>query len=252
MEERYKLVQMDAVEFLNSLEPESVDLGITDPAYESLEKHRAKGTTTRLKVSDGSSNEWFPIFRNGRFDELFVAYWRVLKKNAHLYVYCDEETADIVKPICQSVGFKFWKRIIWDKMKIGMGYHYRARCEYILFFEKGKRRLHDLGMPDVWDFREDPAGWVMECKRVDRGYPTEKPVETSRRLIVQSSDPGDVVVDVFMGSASVGEAALRMGRRFMGCDVADRSIRESTERLARVCAEADAAKQLEIFKEGAE
>ena len=50
----------------------------------------------------------------------------------------------VVKPIAESVGFKFWKPLIWDKQKMGMGYHYRARYEFILFFEKGKRHLNDF------------------------------------------------------------------------------------------------------------
>ena len=57
----------DAVEWLQQLPSESVDLLITDPAYESLEKHRAIGTTTRLKHSKASSNDWFHVFPNARF-----------------------------------------------------------------------------------------------------------------------------------------------------------------------------------------
>lgn len=228
----YQLFQQDAVEFLLSLPEESVDLIITDPAYESLEKHRKVGTTTRLKVSKGSSNAWFDIFPNTRFPEFFAACYRALKKNSHLYLYCDDETAYVVKPIGEAAGFKYWKRIVWDKEKIGMGYHYRARCEYILFFEKGKRKLHDLGMPDVFDFKEDPEGYVMSCARIRDGYPTEKPVEPSSKLIVQSSDPGALVVDPFMGSASVGEAALRLNRRFYGSDIADLSHVTAEARLS--------------------
>ena len=63
----FELSQQDAVAFLRGLPAESVDLLATDPAYESLEKHRAVGTTTRLKVSAGSSNTWFSIFPNVRF-----------------------------------------------------------------------------------------------------------------------------------------------------------------------------------------
>ena len=78
------IVQADAIEWVQSLAPESVDLVITDPAYESLEKHRAIGTTTRLKVSDATSNEWFPIFRNDRFPALFAALYRAMKRDSHL------------------------------------------------------------------------------------------------------------------------------------------------------------------------
>ena len=55
----------------------------------------------------------------------------------------------VAKPEAESAGFKFWKPLVWDKRTIGMGYHYRARYEFILFFEKGKRRLNDLGIADV-------------------------------------------------------------------------------------------------------
>jgi site-specific DNA-methyltransferase (adenine-specific) len=235
-EEPYRLFKQDAVDFLVMLPKESVDLLITDPAYESLEKHRKVGTTTRLKVSKGSSNAWFDIFPNTRFPEFFAACYHALKKNSHLYLYCDDETAYVVKPIAEAAGFKYWKRLVWDKEKIGMGYHYRARCEYILFFEKGKRKLNNLGMPDVFDFKEDPAGYVMSCARVLNGYPTEKPVEPSQKLIAQSSEPGDLVVDPFMGSGSVGEAALRLGRRFWGSDIADLSHATTETRLSALLA----------------
>ncbi len=74
-----KLSNQDAVEWLKSLGDDSVDLLITDPPYESLEKHRKIGTTTRLKHSKSSSNDWFEIFENNRFEELFTQIYRVLK-----------------------------------------------------------------------------------------------------------------------------------------------------------------------------
>ncbi|EPC4024769.1 DNA-methyltransferase [Aeromonas salmonicida] len=204
------LFRDDAVKWLSTLADASVDLVITDPPYESLEKHRKIGTTTRLKVSDGSSNQWFDIFPNERFESLFLELYRVLKKNAHFYLFCDQETMFYVKPIAEKVGFKFWKPIVWNKMAIGMGYHYRAKYEFILFFEKGKKKLNDLGIPDV-----------LECKRVHRGYPTEKPVALLETLISQSSSHGDLIVDPFFGSGSTLVAAKNIGRNAMGCDISN-------------------------------
>ena len=60
----YQLACGDAVEWLRKVPDASVDLVVTDPPYESLEKHRAVGTTTRLKHSKASSNDWFEIFPN--------------------------------------------------------------------------------------------------------------------------------------------------------------------------------------------
>lgn len=202
--------KMDAVDWLKTLEDNSIDLFITDPPYESLEKHRKIGTTTRLKQSKSSSNQWFDIFPNSRFHDLFKEIYRVMKKNSHFYLFCDQETMFIVKPIAESVGFKFWKPIVWDKQAIGMGYHYRARYEFILFFEKGKRKLNDLGVADV-----------LEYKRVWKGYPTEKPVELLEMLIKQSSNEGDVIADSFFGSGATFIAASNLSRNYIGCDIAD-------------------------------
>ena len=75
----FELAALDAVQWLRVLPAESVDLVVTDPAYESLEKHRAIGTTTRLTHSKSSSNDWFRVFPNARFGELFDEVFRVLK-----------------------------------------------------------------------------------------------------------------------------------------------------------------------------
>lgn len=208
--EMSNIFKLDAIDWLKSLSNESIDLFVTDPPYESLEKHRKIGTTTRLKQSKSSSNEWFRIFPNDRFEELFVEVYRVLKQNSHFYLFCDQETMFIAKPLAEKAGFKFWKPIVWDKCSIGMGYHYRSRYEFILFFEKGKRKLNDLSIPDVLEF-----------KRVWKGYPTEKPVDLLKVLIKQSSNAGDLVADSFFGSGSTLLAAKELSRNFTGCDISD-------------------------------
>lgn len=221
-EANVELAQLDAVQWLSGLATESVDLLVTDPPYESLEKHRAVGTTTRLKVSQGSSNPWFTVFPNSRFPELFAQVHRVLKRNSHFYLMCDQETAFIAKPIAEAAGFKFWKPLVWDKCTIGMGYHYRARYEFVLFFEKGKRKLNDLGIADV-----------ITVPRVRGGYPAEKPSALSETLILQSSSAGDIVADPFMGSGSVGVASLKLSRRFLGNDVSDSALAYARARFAQ-------------------
>jgi len=217
---QFRISQVDAIEWLRTLDDECVDLCITDPPYESLEKHRRVGTTTRLKHSKASSNDWFKIFPNTRFQSLFEELFRVLKRNTHLYLFCDSETMFVAKPIAEQVGFKFWKPIVWDKMKIGMGYHYRARYEFILFFEKGKRKLNDLGVPDI-----------LVSKRVYRGYPTEKPVDVSKILVSQSTESGALVIDPFLGSGSAGVAAVSLGRNFWGADTCEEALDIATKRL---------------------
>lgn len=211
---RFTLAQEDAVEWLRTLPDGSADLVITDPPYESLEKHRAIGTTTRLKHS------WFEIFPNERFPELLSEVFRVLRRNRHFYLFCDAETMFVAKPLAEEVGFKFWKPIVWNKAKIGMGYHYRAQYEFILFFEKGKRKLNNLSIPDI-----------LEHPRIWRGYPTEKPVGLSETFVEQSSLPGELVIDPFMGAGSSGLAAVLGGRNFLGNDQCAEAMAITRRRL---------------------
>ena len=134
-ETRFQLTRGDAVAWLRTLPDESIDLVITDPPYESLEKHRAIGTTTRLKHSKASSNDWFEIFPNARFPELFVEVYRVLKRNTHFYLYSDPETMFVAKPLAEAAGFKFWKPLIWDKC---------LGPETLVWTERGTIRIADI------------------------------------------------------------------------------------------------------------
>lgn len=213
----FKISNQDAVEFLKSFDNESVNCCITDPPYQSLEKHRAIGTTTRLK------NEWFEIFPNDRFEELFREIYRILKNNSHFYMFCDAETMFIAKPIAEQIGFKFWKPLVWNFKNLGMGYHYRSLCQFILFFEKGKRKLNNLSISDV-----------IEAKRIIKGYPTEKPVFVSEVLITQSTAENDLIIDPFMGSGSTGVAAIKNGRNFIGNDLSEKAVQISQERLNKI------------------
>ena len=73
----FSVQQGDAFAWLGAMPSESVDLFLTDPPYQSLEKHRARGTTTRLSKSRSSSNEWFPVVADDRMPDLLREAYRV-------------------------------------------------------------------------------------------------------------------------------------------------------------------------------
>ena len=229
----FDLHEGDALSYLRDRVPsDSVDTICVDPPYASLEKHRKTGTTTRLKVSEGSSNVWFPVIENAVLLEHAKEWLRVLKPGRHLYLLCDPETSYDIVPELKAAGWVWGNRLIWNKGWIGMGYHYRRKYEDVLFFTKApkgdikKRRLRDLGIADVLDKPEyralKGAGY----------YPTEKNVALLRTLIHQSTEPGELVLDPFCGSGSTGEAALTAGCRFLGIDITPEAIRRSRERLS--------------------
>ena len=209
----------DAFDWLTRQAHESMDLIITDPPYESLEKHRSKGTTTRLSKSKSSSNEWFGTIANDRLPELMAKLYSVLRKHRHCYVMCDQETLFALRPAAEGAGFKWWKALVWDKGRIGMGYHYRARHELIAFLEKGKRKLTSLSVADV-----------LNVAPVHRGYPAEKPVALIDILVEQSSVQGETICDPFFGSGSTLVSARSKGRLPTGCDIAPAAMKHYLER----------------------
>lgn len=235
----------DAFEALRLVPDGVVDLVVTDPPYESLNKHRDSKATIRAyerAKADGTLKgtriprlrEWFPIMRNEQFPELLAELYRVMSEDSHCYIFCDDETSDVINAAIKEMqasrgpkaSFKWWKRIVWDKGHGGQGYHYRNRHEFVVFLEKGKRKLlshHESVLP---------------CKRVSKRTlggrmpgPTEKPASLIRTLIENSSEPGQLVLDPFCGRGATGIAASAAGREFLGFDVQRKAVRIARERL---------------------
>ena len=96
---------------------------------------------------------------------------------------------------------------------------------------------------NVWDnvmsFQQQPTS-SENC-----GYPTQKPESLLERIILASSNPGDLVFDCFMGSGTTQAVAMRLGRRFIGADINLGAIQTTTKRLLSVAAEIEEKRQNE-------
>lgn len=190
-----RLVQADAREFLAALPEGSVDLIVTDPPYAF-----DRGATHFRK--------WFEMLPDETWPEVLRELHRVLRDDAHTYLFCDWRTQRIFEDAAGDAGFRVHRPLVWDKGSPALGGTWRSQSELILFLEKGHR---------PGNFRN--RGNVLHAPRVARGYPTEKPVRIQRQLISQSSLPGELVLDPFCGSGNVGRAARALGRRALLCDV---------------------------------
>jgi len=91
-----------------------------------------------------------------------------------------------------------------------------------------KRTQENKGVPlhDVWELQHlQPT-----CKeRV--GYPTQKPIELINRIILASSNEGDLVADFYMGSGTTAIACQKLNRSFIGCDISPRAIELTKNRI---------------------
>lgn len=153
----------DAMTLMASLESGSIHEIVTDPPYESLNRWRAVGTTTRLhgggRAEPDSRAGWFETISNEDLFHVLCEFSRLLPKNGHAWVMADGETMPI---ICGYVregdcGFNYCKpypvlklRTDGEGFKPGMGYHGRAAHEYVVLCEKGRRRFTHENWADVF------------------------------------------------------------------------------------------------------
>ncbi len=95
----------------------------------------------------------------------------------------------------------------------------------------------------MWDMPlVNPAG----AERV--GFPTQKPEQLLRRVILATTDPGDLVLDCFMGSGTTLVVAQKTGRRWIGCDITRGAIQTTSKRLQTAILEQRAAKSPVVGK----
>ena len=222
-----KVIQANSLDWICNLEDESVNLILTDPPYWTLEKWRNVGTTTRLggnrDKSKQDKDKWFDTISQDDLWGVINDFGRILKKNSHCYIFCDHEVMPIILMWIREgeTVFNYSKPLVWDKMSPGLGYHYRARHEYIVMLEKGKRRLNNLSIPDV-----------LQYKRIaGNHYPTEKPLELIETLLLNSTQEGELVLDPFCGSGVVGEACKKHGRSAILIDNSPKAIEVTQQRL---------------------
>ncbi|MGB8218668.1 MAG: site-specific DNA-methyltransferase [Candidatus Methanoperedens sp.] len=215
------ILEGDAWEKITEIETESLDAMFADPAYPWLNHHIETGTTRK---KDGHLS-----YETRELDATILKeMFRVLKSKkegtginnqritggAHLFIFIPALTDDTWEHVdalikdAKKVGFAFNKLIIWDKISIGMGYNGRNRYEGILFMSKGERVIpFDFSIPDVLTVkRTDPTTRIHE---------SEKPAELYEPLIKFSTQAGDVILDLFAGSANSARAALALGRNIV-------------------------------------
>ena len=110
-------------------------------------------------------------------------------------------------------GLEFFHSLIWDKKNPGLGQRFRRQHEMILISHKTSGRIS-------WndDGRKVPNIVSMMPDRV-RQHPNEKPVLLMQGLVDVLSNPGDAILDPFMGSGTTGVACVKLGRKFVGIEI---------------------------------
>ena len=221
-----EFIEQDCIAFLRSLADESVDLIVTDPAYSGMNQHMRFGHGRIVGHYGKPGNaRWFREFHDDpETYRVFLAECRrVLRNNRHIYIMFDSYSLLSLGALVRE-QFDVKGLIVWDKVALGMGHHFRRRHEQIVFASKGRRPVSRRDLPDVWAVR-----------RVRRAaYPAQKPVALFDLMIGASAAAGEVVCDPFAGSGSSAVAALRRGCTFVGADIDPGAIRLARDRCESV------------------
>ena len=255
--ENGKLFCGNSLEWLATLEPESVDLFVVDPPY------NIKKAEWDLFESHDEYVEW-----SRKWIELAS---RALKPQGTLYVCGFSEILADVKVVAIRY-FAGCRWLVWHyKNKANLGKDWGRSHESILHFRKSREftmnyesvripyGTHTLKYPshpqaltsqygngkqrdDHW--MPHPSGAkpkdVFDIPTTCNGmgektpHPTQKPEELVRRLVLASSNPGEVVADPFSGSGTTVVVAEQLGRKWLGCDLDAKYNLWAVERLNRV------------------
>ncbi|GAB7039717.1 DNA-methyltransferase [Catenuloplanes sp. NPDC020197] len=238
----WELHEGDALAVLPTLEPESVDLVLADPPYNSGGRTQSDRTreSARGKYVRSDAQHQLADFTGDNRDQRSYTAWLALilahclavaRPGASALVFCDWRQLPATSDALQAGGW-LWRGIIpWHKpiSRPRMG-GFKAECEYLLWGSKGgiDATRNPVYLPGLYSASQ-PRG-------ANRVHITQKPVDLIAELLGVCV-PGGRVLDPMVGSGSTGVAAMQTGRTFVGVEASAHYAAVARERLQAAEAE---------------
>lgn len=210
-----KIINENAIEFMKTLEDESIDLIITDPPYKVTARGNAGNSGGMMQKKLSMQGK---IFKHNDIKPIdyIPEFYRLLKDGSHCYIMTNHVNLQEMLNVATECGFHFIKSLVWNKGNKIMGQYYMSQFEYILFFRKGKgKKINKCGTADILN--------VPNKKTKDENgknlHDTEKPVELMKILVENSSQVGEVVLDPFVGVGATAIACKELDRQYIGVEL---------------------------------
>ena len=218
------IYNMDCLEGMKSLPDKCVDLVIADPPY--VIETSGGGLYTQpdkqyVKELNGMKDGFNPRV----LDELC----RVMKR-INCYFFCSQKQIQPLLDYFVSGRKCNWNLLSWHKSNPvpACGNKYLTDTEYVLFFR-------EKGVKVGGSFDTKHTYWVTPLNQKDKKlykHPTVKPQFIIDQLIINSSQPGDVVLDPFLGSGTVAVSAVANGRHYLAYEINPDYFEMAETRLA--------------------
>ena len=230
-----QILDGDCVAAMRQLPDNSVDLVFADPPYNL----QLGGDLNRPDGShvDAVTDEWDRFDSFGTYDA-FTRAWlaecrRVLKPDGALWVIGSYHNIYRVGAILQDLGFWILNDVVWRKtnpMPNFRGTRFTNAHETLLWASQGeKSRYHfnyramktlndEIQMRSDWTFPICSGGERLKNEDGNKAHPTQKPEALLYRVLLATTEKGDVVLDPFFGTGTTGAIAKRLGRDWIGCE----------------------------------
>ena len=234
--EGQRIICGDVLEKLKELPDESVDLIVTDPPY-------------NLNKDYGKSQDKLEFDEYIEFSKKWLSECnRVLRKNGTIYIFMGMRYISYIYEILEKdLGFTFNSWITWYYTQgIGKTKGFSPRHDDILMFNKNAKKftfnLDAIRVPQKYyrsvnNMRGANPGKVWEfshmhyCNAKRQKHPTQKPEGLYERMILASSNEGDVVLDPFGGSGTCLHVCQHTGRKGISIDLNPEYCKMTEERL---------------------
>jgi len=229
------IIDGDCIEVMNSLPAESVDLIFADPPYNL----QLKGDLHRPDSSkvDAVDDHWdqfdsFAVYDKFTRDWLAAAK-RLLKPNGAIWVIGSYHNIFRVGSELQNAGYWILNDVVWRKsnpmpnfrgMRLTNAHETMIwaskseKSKYTFNYEALKALNEGIQMRSDWVIPICNGGERLKDENGDKAHPTQKPEGLLHRVLVGSTNPGDVVLDPFFGTGTTGAVAKKLGRNFIGIE----------------------------------
>jgi modification methylase len=248
---RNKILQGACVDVLNSLPAESVDMIFADPPYNlQLSGELLRPNNTKV---DGVDHEWDRFDGFKAYDEFSTAWLtaarRILKPNGTLWVIGSYHNIYRVGTTLQDIGFWMLNDVVWRKtnpMPNFRGRRFTNAHETMLWVAKDKNSKYRFNYESMKAMNDDlqmRSDWMLPlCTGNERlkdesgkkAHPTQKPEALLHRVIMASTDVGDVILDPFFGTGTSGAMAKKLGRSFIGIERDPGYVKLARDRISKI------------------
>ena len=242
-----KIYLGNCIKEMKKLPDKSVDLIFADPPY-NLQLEKDLKRTAQSKVN-GVRNKWDKFESFEKYDN-FTKEWlssakRLLKDNGTIWVIGTYHNIFRIGKILQDLNFWILNDIVWIKtnpMPNFRGTRFSNAHETLIWCSKNKNSKYtfnynlmkslndDLQMRSDWTFPICNGSERLKYKG-KKVHPTQKPESLIARILLSVTNPGDVVLDPFFGTGTIGSVAKKYNRKFIGIESEKKYIKFAKKRI---------------------